>query len=348
MISREQIIRWADTIFAHTDAYNFPAMFANRTDSRIFMVDQLNAGGRRIIIVSDILGSGKTFLLKMVMNELHLTGSDALICGRVKPNALEERPFIAIDEWDIKANPKRFMGTLTQVREFMETHDQPVVLLGDYTLRSDAVQNAFTGVADISIVPMEPLNPEFFRLALQQRIERVSERPEWVVEGEQTDILAPDLFEALVPDWNPTSANFRDVFRACLQLASALEPNDAPPVIGAREARLWLDAGRPKGMDPQQSAFYDAYVDHLRTQIQQDGWNAVTPMAVDTLKDLGGTAGLSVDAFREDVIEPLARVPGLIAAMGYPSVSPDGKTYDRFPGPFLPGIHTRLRAAFGG
>lgn len=350
MITRKQLIQNADTIFAHTDAFNFPALFANRTDSREFIMSRVKGGGARLIVISDILGSGKTFLFNMVMNQAGTASEKALIAGRLPPGALTPGRLAAIDEWDIKANPKRFMKTLDQVVNHLATTDAPVILLGDYTLKSANFVRAVGGAAAIDQVPMEPLNPAFFDLALRQRLYRVSALPRPDDDGQapDIDILDPRLSAALVPDWPLTSANFREVFRALMQLAEQLDPTDEPGILGGAEVDRWLKQHKPQGMSAEQAAFYDAYARSLQETVARDGWKAVLPQTTANLKALAGLDGLSDEAFVVEIVEPIARTPGLMAAMGYPEVSADGAFYLRFPEPFLPGIYSRLRAAFGG
>ncbi|MFZ1641921.1 MAG: hypothetical protein WAV07_10945 [Candidatus Contendobacter sp.] len=346
-MKKREIVQYAETLFAHTDAYNFPALFANRSDSRAFVVERVQAKDPRVILVSDILGSGKTFLVNMVVNVLGQQNNRTLLCGRIRPGDLGTSPLAIIDEWDIKANPKRFRQTLTLVKEVHAKSETTLILLGDFTLKSNGFRQAMGGEAALAYVPMEPLNPAFFNLAMKNRIDRVrgTEDP---TGAERERFIAPELQAALVPDWTVTSANFRDVLKALLQMAGHLEPVDQVGMIGEREAKAWLHEHAPQGMSEAQQRFYREFVVYLRGIVHDGGgWPAIRPMAEGTLKSDLGFANLSDEAFRLEVVEPLARSPGLVSAMGTPEVSEDGSYYDRFPGPYLPGTYTRLRIGFG-
>ncbi|MER2602919.1 MAG: hypothetical protein ABTR27_11220 [Candidatus Competibacter phosphatis] len=348
-MKKREIVQYAETLFAHTDAYNFPALFANRNDSRAFVVDRVQANDPRVIVVSDILGSGKTFLVNMVVNALGQKNNRPLICGRIRPGDLGTSPFAMIDEWDIKANPKRFRQTLDLVKEAHAKGGTTLILLGDFTLKSAGFRQAMGGGAALAYVPMEPLNPAFFNLAMRQRVHRIrGNLSEDQPDADRDRFIALELEAALVPDWTVTSANFRDVLKALLQMAGHLEPVDQEGMIGEREAKAWLNEHAPQGMSEAQRRFYQEFVVYLRGIVHDGGgWPAIQPMAEGTLKSDLGFGDLSDEAFRLEVVEPLARSPGLVSAMGTPEVSEDGSYYDRFPGPYLPGTYTRLRIGFG-
>jgi hypothetical protein len=346
MITNRQLVQYADTLFAHTDAYNFPALFANRHISRQLILNQLAAPRPGFMVVSDILGSGKTFLVNMVLNERKGSASEMGICGRLQPAKFDGKDLIIIDEWDIKAAPKRFTKSLKEIEEFRTKNDTPIILLGDYTLKSENVLKRLGSIAPVEIVPMEPLSPDFFDLAVRQRVARVlNADPDDL--GEDVNVITAQIREALVPKWELTSANFRDVFRALMQMAEMLEPSLENGAISHREASSLLNKRTPKGMSSDQEAFYSTYCAFLKDTVGRGGWQAVQPMDESILKCLPGVASRSDDAFREEIIDPIARTPGLISAMGTPHFSADGETYHRFPGPFLPGIDSRLRVAVG-
>ena len=339
-MNKREIAQFAETLFAHTDAYNFPALFANRDASRQFILRHIQLGDPQPIVVSDILGTGKTFLVNMVLNELGLGDQKPLICGRFKPQQISDAKLTIIDEWDIKANPKRFQQSLDIIANAQNRG--PLILLGDLTMKSAGFMHALG--SDVAYVPMEPLNPKFFRLAMQQRAERV------VQMGIAPDfaIIDPKLEAALVPDWPSTSANFRDVLKALMQMAGHLPPVNEEGMIGAAEAQAWLAQHAPQpGMSALQKRFYEEFTVYLRGIVHTQGWDAIRPFEERTLRSDLGFEDLSDEAFRIEVVEPLARTPGLVSAMGQPQVSTDGSYYDRFPGPYLPGTYTRLRTAFG-
>jgi len=287
-------------------------------------------------------------LMNMVLNALQQQQNRSLICGRIKPNDLGAVDLTIIDEWDIKANPKRFRQSLDLVKDAHAKGGKTMVLLGDLTLKSDNFRQAIGGDAVLAYVPMEPLNPQFFTLAMGQRIERIRGNLSVDKAGaDQVSIIDPELQAALVPDWQTTSANFRDVLKALLQLAGHLQPVDQEGVIGEAETKRWLAEHAPQGMSEPQQRFYREFISYLRGIVHTDGWDVIKPLAEPSLKSDLGFDGLSDEAFRIDIVEPLARSPGLVAAMGTPEVSADGSYYDRFPGPYLPGLYTRLSVGFG-
>jgi hypothetical protein len=346
MITNKDIIDAALVLFAHTDAYNFPATFANRVDSRAFLSKRVGSRSPEITVISDILGTGKTFLLQMVQGELGLKDRRALICGRVDPVSIATEEPVFIDEWDIKANPKRIIQTLDLVKAKMRTQAGPVVLLGDYTIKSDEFTGLLEEIAPTAYVPMEPLNPSFFQQAMNQRLARAAENLGKPFEGKP--IISAELVAALVPDWpQQTSANFRDVFRVLTQMAQHLEVrSDVDGRIGADEARSWLKTQAQTGMSAEQERFYDAYIAHLQKLVREGGWEMIKPLSEKDLQAVTAFETKETERFRIEISEPIARTPGLLSAMGHPQINFDGSVYHRFPGPYLPGIVSRLRVVF--
>lgn len=359
IFTNRQMIDTSPTIFAHTDAYNLPAMFANRFVSRRFLEEALTEGGARIVLISDILGSGKTFLMNMVQGKLGLADTKALSCGRVSAAQLTTRDPVFIDEWDIKANPRRMVTTLSLVEAKLASDETagPVVLLGDLTLRHESFQERLRKLnVPLETVPMEPLDPGFFDLAMRNRLKRalvtlgiVEENVE-AIPDQVSAVLDERLKVALVPEWTTTSANFRDVFRALTEMAALVRVDDAAASVGEREARLWLDHDHvaPKGLSDDQSRFIAKFVDLLRNMIASSGWPAVRPFDAVVLQRECGFTDMTVDDFRSTVLDPICRAPSLLAAMGSPRLALDGSGYDRYAGPYLPGTFTRVRTAFGG
>jgi hypothetical protein len=346
-MKKREILQYAKVLFANNATFNFPAVFANRTDSRAFVMERIRTRDKRVILISDILGSGKTFLLNMVVNELRRAQQKTLSCAKLDLASLGESDLIVVDEWDIKVKPKIFRQSLEMLAAALQNHAGTTILLGDYTLRSSGVREALGGPDNLIETPMEGLNPKFFNLALQNRIAYVrgNASADDVAEIDR-EIVVPLLAEALVPEWKVTSANFRDVFLTLSQLCEHLGPSTEDGAVGAEEAKDWVAARAPKGMSEVQTAFFANYIVGIREKVQAQGWSSIAPMTLEELRQYG-SAGLSDEAFREEVIEPLWRAPGLIAAMGTPEVSASGDSYDRFPGPYLPGVYARLSIAFG-
>jgi len=338
--SNREIASLAGQIFAHTAAFQAPAMFANRDDSRQALASFLDPGrrDRRILLISDLLGSGKTFLMDLVIGQLQLAESKPLICGKNKPKIMADRArfgAVFIDEWDIKASPKIIVSALAELETYLPEARVPVVLIGDNTLKGERMRQRLGSLAEVHPIPMEQLNPAFFTLALDTRLEYAAKR------REAEPILAPELQAAIVPDWPQSVATFREVLRTLSQMAGHLPVNDQPCRMGEVEAGKWL-AGLPlDGLGERRLTFYRRYLDALLERRAD-----IAPMRLEELQALVPGEQGQADFFKE-VVEPLAR-GGLIGALGNPIFSEDGTDYLRYPGPYLPTVQTMVRLTYGG
>lgn len=353
-LSNRDIISRADILMSHTAGFNLPAAFANRDDSRAFLGGTLKRPGPSLTLVSDLLGSGKTFLVETVLANSGMTDVQLLLCGKnkapVMKKAAEKGP-VFVDEWDIKASPRDFERAIEGIGEFIRISERPVVLLGDYTLKNSFLCRRFgdLGLAP-TVVPMEPLDPAFFRMAWRQRVwyafkDRYGEGSTAAVVPDADIAVFDDmLLRALVPDWPITSATFRDTFRTLAQITANIKANDAPARIGGGDVDRWVAANAPQGMSPPQKALLGGVVETLRPLVRDGA--ALQPWSMSALQNMAGEAAANLTdiAFQDEVVVPLAR-QGLLSALGIPEIRET--SYDRYPGPYLPGCYTRLAAALG-
>ena len=355
-LTNREIIGKADILFAHTSDFNLPGAFANRHESRKVLADRLQMRDRpSLTVVSDLLGSGKTYLVEMVIASHGLNDAKLQLCGKNKPEAMAKAAKVGpvfVDEWDIKASPRNFDMAIQFLETFFRTHSHPVVLMGDYTLQSPLMEARLKGIADVSRVPMEPLSPAFFGEAMRQRIwyafmDRYGPRSQADdVPNEDIGIFDARLLAALVPAWTKTSATLREIFSTLSQIASTLKANDETAQIGQNEVTAWLAAKPLGGLSDLQLALIREAISTLAPAMAAG--NDVVPWSQSDLRNmLGGAAATMTDtAFAAEVVEPLAR-NGLLSALGIPHLEDDGAYY-RWPEPFLPGVRLRLQAAFTG
>ncbi|CBS87284.1 hypothetical protein [Azospirillum lipoferum] len=351
----KDVIDQAEILFAHTAAYNLPAAFANRFDSRSQLKQSLQQSieNKQIALIADMLGTGKTFLVEMVISEMtEMKETQLLLCGRNKTEAMlasaRSGGAVFVDEWDIKANPKAFEKGLIWLEEYFNAESHPAVLIGDYTLRSPWVRKRLEALGVVSDIPMEPLSQPFFELAMRQRLwfafkaRYGADSSYETVSKEDAAFIDRDVLDCVVPPWQATNATFREVFRTLTELGHHIPVTDAPARIGPDEAIRWLAGQAGKKLTDTQQGCLDALVAHLRPRFRE-GDRQIAPWSLDDLAAIVG--GRPDDAFMADVVEPLARI-GIISSIGTPEVRDDG-SYIRRPPPYLPGIFTRMQAMFG-
>lgn len=374
MFSNKEIATNRDIIFGHDAAFNLPAAFANRYTSRKFLINGINhspqvddGSSNRISVVSDLLGAGKTFLVEMVLNELKIDidARTFLMCGKNKPERMSvaaERGPLFIDEWDSRRSPRTFIRALDWLDEFCSKSDSPIVLLGDLTLKSDNIIQHLEQWGPVHAVPMEPLDPLFFKLALKQRVAYAFPK-KFSAEEIADPSLIPDssitflddrLLTAVVPDWvksTPsdqfedlprTNATFRDVFRALHNLSQRLPLDDAECQIGESEVQSYLRQYNTFGdLSGEQRRLVGEVVKHGRDSLFSA---EIDPrLSSEFLRKACGS-NLDDESFAKEVLDPLARNT-IISAIGFPTIVQDD--YRKYPGPFLPGTLLRIISAFG-
>lgn len=352
----KDVIDQAEILFAHTASYNLPAAFANRFDSRAVLKSALSEAieNKRIAVIADMLGTGKTFLVEMVLAEMaDMKETQLLLCGRNKTDAMvaaaRRGGAVFVDEWDIKANPKAFEKGLNWLEEYFGSESRPAILIGDYTLRSPWVRNRLTALGAVSEIPMEPLSQPFFQLALRQRLwfafkSRFGADSTYeAVAADDAAFIDKDVLDCVVPPWRETNATFREVFRTLTELGHHIPVTGDKARLGPDEAIKWLTGQGEKKLTPAQQNCLNGMVAALRPLLQ----GSDRQMAPWSLDDVAGFAGQpGDDAFMTDVVEPLARI-GVISSIGTPEIRDDG-AYVRRPPPYLPGVYTRMLAMFGG
>lgn len=349
MLTNNQIISQSNALFAHDARFNLPTAFANRVETRDEFQKHLT-NNKNIIIVSDLLGSGKTFLTEMVQGNMNLPEEGMLLCGRCKLDDIKSRSHddttpVFIDEWDIKANPKKMLETLAHIEIFCSESNQPLVLIGDYTLRSTNMQEQLKEFnRNVEILELEALLPDFLRLALRNRVvhafkssiedvAKYNDEPT-ALEQEWINFIDAPLFNALVPNWQVTPAVFRDVFRILSELSRYLTPDDSRCQIGKGHVRSWLTK-QPLRINLEQRQFLLRFIDGVKQKEE------VNPYTSEQLCTMFGIDDISI--FTKDIIEPLVRM-GVLVSMGKPYLQ-DGK-YIRYPEPYLPGSKARIAAVY--
>lgn len=344
-ITNSKVGKQSGQIFAHTTDYQVPAMFANRNRSRRELAEfvmETGKGKDEIAIVSDLLGSGKTFLVELALSETQGIESnpDILICGDIDDDDLDDsagQGLCIIDEWDIKASPKTLNRGIAQISLFKEKYpDKPLIIIGDRTLKGGLLRSNLQEKFTLTDISMEVLNPSFFELALGNR-----KMSQFGDEHKDTIIIEDQLKAALVPDWGPdTVAVFREVLRGLKEMADELPTNDAACMIGGAEARKWIAKESLDDMPDNIKTFYNRFLEHLigsdLTQIQ--------PFESSDMANFIASGG-SKEKVVEDYLVPLCRA-GILGATGIPTFSDDLSDYDRYPGPYLPSPRTMVRATY--
>lgn len=346
-VTNAQIANSIRVLFSHDNKFTFPTAFANRDDSRSFLSGRLREQEAELITVSDILGSGKTFLVTMVRNALESPDfkfvNDIAICGKVDPELFAQDEPIFVDEWDTKAEPEFIVQTLKMIEAAMLNRRSPIILMGDYTLRSDEMLKRLEAIAPVKSVPMEPLGPAFFNHALETRKVRVSENTGLPFIEHQ--IVSSEVRDAIVPNWPElTSANFREVFSTLTSMGEHDLSLDQSVGSGIDHVvmKRWLQrqASKLGRMKPAQRELLGAFSVHLKEVTGSKNLDLVRPFTTAELHTLA-KSDLSLEDFHSEVLFGLAKDATFLASVGNPMIDEDALKYDKYPEPFLPGIGLR-------
>lgn len=328
-------------IFANTGEYMGPAIFANRVKSRKMLIDELTKKeSQKIIIISDLLGAGKSYLIEMIQQALNIDHSKPIPIKIFSiDDVIRKSDPIFIDDIDIRTPYEISNSVLGKIGEVIDDIESPLVLIGDYTLMDNGLLSNISKF-NIKKIELETLDTEFFNHAISLRMEHYLHTIPY-------EIIDQEVLETIVPQMKKQIATFRTVLNLLQEFSKYCPDNDEPFIISKREVTLWLnDPQRPKPyLLPHQVIFYSWFIDHIRCNFP-NGKNMI-PISSETFFDIIPdeikTANSKI--LEDEILIPLSRI-GLLSSLGIPHIK--NKKFIRYPGPYLPSIQTLIKAQFGG
>jgi hypothetical protein len=328
-------------------------------------------GRTRCAVISDLLGSGKSFLQQKAFgqfateqllneeNEIVNLIVDDLVCGP-PPDSKSTARIVVVDELDRKAGYQSIGKALKAVSEWIEG-DRLVVLIGDYSLEDPAHLSVFDGKGGTTTVDLEPLSESLLREAIGLRLYH------WVYQSKTPEIQSnkltlddvsksskeeadeavrimfdPDFVHALIPPTERQAATFRQVLRLLQSMAEYL-PLDANPCRFSIDVyRKWV--GNSFLIRPGHEA-RDEFVRNLLEEIRarakrSEAWKLMNTCDWPWLPSVPNEKQPEYEA---EVLEPLAQA-NILVPMGIPN---EGGIENRLPGPYLPSVETFLYALLG-
>lgn len=328
-------------IFANTEEYKAPAIFANRIQSRKTIIEELNKkDSQKILIISDLLGAGKSYLIDMIRQALNIDHSKPIPIKTFSiDNVIHKREPVFIDDIDIRTPYEVSNSVLGKIGEVIRDIDSPLILIGDYTLQDTGLLSNISKF-NITNIELEKLDTEFFKHAISLRLN-------YYLGVEPYDIIDKEILETIVPETEKQIATFRTVLNLLHEFSRYCPDNDEPFFISKKEVTLWLnDPQRPKPyLLPHQVKFYSWFIDHIRSNFPKG--NKMNPVSSEAFFEIipGDIKPASSKTLEEEILIPLSRI-GLLSSLGIPHI--ENKKFVRYPGPFLPSVHTLLKAQFKG
>jgi hypothetical protein len=300
--SFRDLLRSGQGIFNNSTTYYFPGGFAKRSDTIGNLTECLSISSRGAVIVSDLLGAGKTFLINEIRRQLRepagtepIPVTDPHFEVKVERAWREVRPpYIVIDEVDNKSKIGDLRNTLAAIAGFGIEREIPVVILGDYTLRSGRL-NEFLGIAEARLVPMGPLTREFFLTAVTARICSVLKLP--APEDKFASIFDEPFLRLLIPELDVPNATFRPTLQLLYAISMTLPGSQEPVQIGLRLFQEYWNEKGPRGRSgkfpTKLQAPYERLVEFLRgAAASSHSLRECAGMKPLTLRSLAGVLGV--------------------------------------------------------
>ncbi len=367
-VTNKEIHERGGQLFAHGPSFQMPGTFANRIDSSKVLHDYLNSSTTQDIpIISDLLGSGKSFLVDVVTGRKYpderITALSIRKLRTEVPGDYGDLPLIILDEVDIKTPYRLIKMKLELIKEFLRANpDKRFLLVGDYTLRNEEkVLSILPSETKFKYVDLEELNKKFFIEALVPRIHlyicgaNVADPEEYTKHKETCD-KEPDFFEEefldfLLPNTEPVVATFREVLTTCSDIYREVPIDTKKCEISGIEYEFWLKKQARGRLDQSQENFLSWLYDFINAEYKLNKLSNKPMKAMSTsfFRDRCPLGIKTDEEYERKILRPFTargEQAGLLKSFGIPyskDTSADGRT----PGPYLPTIRCFLEARYG-
>jgi hypothetical protein len=336
MISNSEVKRAAGQIFAYGNQYESP--FYNRERSRKELLEKAKTfSAGEVFIISEPLGTGKTFFIDSFGKELGLIAKQKpIFVQEITPDLLktQKQDFLFIDEADIKTPWSKLQSGLECLAGFIHNSGQKAVLIGDYSLRNPELTGCFQ--QESRMETFEPLDQSFLHGVIKTRLKRYLKKRDSIIEQELMDLILP---VGMSP-----AASFRTLLTMFSSLVRSLPTNNESCQLTLELARKWSEEAIPELNTDRQEKFLNLFLDYLN-EYHPNGEGLGQGLEMDKLYAIASKISpefRTVEEFEEEIIDPFTRME-LFIAMGVPYLNKNGK-FIRRPEPFLPSVQLLLLA----
>lgn len=223
MITNKDLKKCNEQLFSYSAAYQVPFYGRERVVSEMQQLSKTLDKGETIVI-SQPLGTGKTFLVNYMINNEQLdvpVGSQFLTVKGIaeEPEIMEEFPgdTLVVDEADIKTPVKKLIKGLNNLADYLEESSRKAILMGDYSLKNKSISGALEHQRPL--MNFGDIDRNFLKGVLEQRFKLFLN--ESVAEDFQIEeIIEPDLLDYLAPDWMKSVNSFRGMFSLLQQIVA--------------------------------------------------------------------------------------------------------------------------------
>lgn len=329
-------------LFSHGPEYQSPQTFVGRDEEKKKLIKEMNDSTLKVVILSDLLGSGKSFFIDMSLIDIGTAEKvkPFLIRSIDETKLMESKyPFVIIDDIDVRNSYKVIKKKLGIVNKILNEKPKPIFLIGDYTVRNDKILSMLPN-ADRIQLKMEPLNKKLLIDALNKRIEKELKHKKIGLEQFE------DIFlNYLLPNTEPNVATFREVFAYLGFISNELPENTEKCFFSSQEVRAWLKNEIIHFPTEDTKKFYQFLIKYIEENYSPE--KEMKAIETSTFRELCPIQGInSDDEYEEQILRPFTE-KGILKSFGIP-FSKDTNFSSRFASPYLPSVKTFLEAKFGG
>lgn len=346
MITNKDLKKCNEQVFSFSAAYQVPFYGREGAISEMQeLSEKLDCG--EAIVISQPLGTGKTFLVNYMINNRQLdvpVGSQFLTIRGIaeEPESMEEFPgdTLVVDEADVKTPVKKLIKGLDCLAGYLEESKRKAILLGDYTLRNKKISGVLS--RQRPLMNFGDMDRDFLKGVLEQRFKLYMGQS--VGEDFQIEeIMEMDLLDYLAPEWMKSVNSFRGMFSLLQQIVAdenCIRFNSEKAFLTVDMFRDFLGKDIGLDLDKNQKKFLAVLREYLK-EMYPNGAGITVGFTVDELFELVKSSGISmgVQEFMEDILEPFA-MSNLLVSTGIPEYADD--RFIRRPAPYVPSLRLLL------
>lgn len=346
MITNKDLKKCNEQLFSFSAAYQAPFYGREEAISEMQQLAQKLDNGETIVI-SQPLGTGKTFLVNYMINNRQLdvpVGSQFLTVKGIAedPESMEDFPgdTLVVDEADVKTPIKKLIKGLNYLADYLEESNRKAILLGDYSLKNKKISGSLEHQRPL--MNFGDIDRNFLKGVLEQRFKLYLE--ESVTKDFQIEeIMEPDLLNYLAPGWMKSVNSFRGMFSLLQQIVAdekCVRFNSDKAFLTVDMFRNFLSKDSGLELERDQKIFLDILREYLK-EMYPKGSGITVGFTTDELFELAGNSGISmsIQEFMEDILEPFAAC-NLLVSTGVPEY--DDNKFIRRPAPYVPSLRLLL------
>lgn len=343
MITNKDLKACNEQVFSYSAAYQVPFYGREKTIEEMQeLSNKLNPG--EIIVISQPLGTGKTFLVNYMINnnkiDVPVGISFLTIRGIVEdPTVMERFPgdTLIVDEADIKTPIKKLIKGFELLSDYMKKSNRKAILLGDYSLKNHNISGALKNT--IPLIGFENIDKTFLKGVLEQRFKHFLKLEDFELE----EVMEPEIIDYLAPEWMRSVNNFRGIFSVLQQIVA----DDKYIRYNSDKAYFTLDIFKDflcqddyLQLDSNQKKFLKILREYI-TEMYPKGNGITCGFTVNELYELAGNGGVRIDLwdFKDEILAPFT-MADLLISTGVPEY--DNKVFERRPAPYVPSLRLLL------